>query len=157
MKNDFSISVKFKTFIKRTLKRKHSKRLNSSNKQSIIKKKESIKQLKNKNMSSNSKSHSFLLSPNDSDSNIDIHNKRYSQTYMDDSDQNDRINHDIPTSSNSLYYSENSTNNSNENISIHDISNIPSFITPSNHMPGSSSYLLPNSNTTNSLSASFNN
>jgi len=115
-------------------------------------------------MSSFSKSHSFLLSPNDSDSNIDIHNTSYRQVYMDDSDKNDtspmnspRISIAMPGSSNSLYNSESSLNNSNENITIHEISNIPSFITPSNHIPNSSSYLLPNSNTANNLSSSFNN
>eukprot|EP00833_Pecoramyces_ruminatium_P000164 jgi/Orpsp1_1/1174196/evm.model.c7180000049216.1 len=165
MKNDFNISVKFKTFIKRKLKRKHSKRLNST-KTKLIEKKKSIKQLQNnrEEMSSYSKSHSFLLSPNDSDSNLDIHNTSYTQVYMDDSDKNDtspmnspRISIPIPGSSTSLYNSESSINNSGQNVASHDISNIPSFITPNNHIPGNSSYLLPNSNTSNNLSGSFNN
>ena len=60
----------------------------------------------------------------------------------------------IPTSSTSLYHSHSSIEvSTNPDFS----SNIPSFITPSNHFPTSNSYLLPNSSTTGNLSTSFTN
>lgn len=113
-------------------------------------------------MSSYSKSHSFLLSPSDSEPATGIHPKSYSQSYMDDIDSernspasspisSPRVVISIPTSSTSLYHSQNSIDTSNNNV------NIPSFITPNNHIPNNNSYLISSNSNPSNLSSSFNN
>jgi len=162
MKNDTHFSIKFKTFIKRVLKRKNSNRLNSKN-QALIKKRDSVKNLNKEKRMSSYKSHSFLLSPSDTEPPTGIHHKSYSQSYMTDSDSpmsSPKVNPIQTSSSSSLYQSQSSSVESLNIITSgqsHEISNIPSFITPNNHIPTSSSYLLPNSSTSGNLSTSYTN